>query len=276
MATSASSSPEPERCPQCHGAGYLRRDVPPGHPDFGIPVPCVCRQREAERRRLETLFARSKLDQPALRRMTFDQFSPDGFDPREEIRGNVRRAFQFAREYAEHPQGWFVLTGGNGCGKTHLAVAIANHCVARGMAVLFIVVPDLLDELRAAYAPNSEVSYDETFEEVRSAPLLILDDLGTQSNTAWADEKLFQIINHRYNAALPTVITTNRTMDELPVRIASRITDPACSRVYRVLARDSRDGLVERAGQGSPLALLPSPRRAARYSGGTRPGGDRD
>lgn len=272
MATSASSSPEP--CPFCHGAGYLRRDVPPGHAEFGTPVLCVCRQREAERRRLETLVARSKLDQPALRRMTFDQFSPDGFDPRDEIRGNVRRAYQFAQEYAEHPQGWFVLTGGNGCGKTHLAVAIANACVARGVPVLFIVVPDLLDDLRAAYAPNSEVSYDETFEEVRSAPLLILDDLGTQSNTAWADEKLFQIINHRYNAALPTVITTNRSMDELPVRIASRITDPACSRVYRVLARDSRDGLAERAGQSPPLSLVPPPRRSARFSGSSRPNND--
>lgn len=194
--------------------------------------------------------------------MQFDSFSPDGFDPRDEIRGNVRRAYQFAVEFAAEPQGWFVLTGGNGCGKTHLAVAIANTCIEHGMPVLFIVVPDLLDELRAAYAPNSDVSYDKTFNDVRSAPLLVLDDLGTQSSTAWAEEKLFQIVNYRYNAALPTVITTNRTMDELPVRLASRITDPACSRVYRILARDSRDGLVERTQASAGISVVPRKRLA--------------
>jgi DNA replication protein DnaC len=51
---------------------------------------------------------------------------------------------------------------------------------------LFVVVPDLLDHLRAAYNPDSEVGYDRLFEQVRNAPVLVLDDLGTQSATAWA------------------------------------------------------------------------------------------
>ncbi len=199
--------------------------------------------------------------------MRFETFTPDGFDPREEIRGNVRRAFEYAQDFAQNPHAekpWFVLIGGNGCGKTHLAVAIANYCVDHGMPVLFVVVPDLLDELRATFAPSSEVSYSATFAEVQAAPLLVLDDLGTQSSTPWADEKLFQIINHRYNASLPTVITTNRSVDEFPPRIASRVTDPLYSRVYRILARDSRDGLVERTGQNAPFSVVPPRKRAAR------------
>ncbi len=57
-----------------------------------------------------------------------------------------------------------------------------------------MVVPDLLDHLRATFSPSSTVSLDRRFEEVRTTPLLILDDLGTQSATPWAREKLYQIV----------------------------------------------------------------------------------
>ena len=93
------------------------------------------------------------------------------------------------------------------------------------MSVMFVVVPDLLDWLRSGYDPQNPRAFDEMFEQVRNAPLLILDDLGAQSGTAWADEKLFQLINYRYNACLPTVITTNVTVQHLESRIATRMTD---------------------------------------------------
>ncbi|MEE9284893.1 MAG: ATP-binding protein, partial [Dehalococcoidia bacterium] len=105
-----------------------------------------------------------------------------------------------AQHFAEEPSGWLVFSGPSGCGKTHLAAAIADRCIQDGRPVLFMVVPDLLDHLRAAYRPESEVGYDELFELLRNSPVLILDDLGVQSSTPWAEEKLFQLINHRYNA----------------------------------------------------------------------------
>ena len=123
---------------------------------------------------------------------------------------NLRQAYETARHYAEGPKGWLLVKGGYGSGKTHLAAAIANDRFSRGLPGLFIVVPDLLDYLRSTYSPTSEVTYDDRFESIRSAPLLILDDLGSQSATPWAQEKLFQLLNYRYNAQLPTVITTNR------------------------------------------------------------------
>ncbi len=128
---------------------------------------------------------------------------------------NLHRAFDTCVAYAQDPEGWLLLTGAYGCGKTHLAAAIANFRVAEGYTAVFMTVPDLLDHLRAAFSPNSETAYDELFEQLRNTPLLILDDLGAQSSTPWAQEKLFQLINHRYNAQLPTVITTNQRLDEL-------------------------------------------------------------
>ncbi|MCK4451361.1 MAG: ATP-binding protein, partial [Anaerolineae bacterium] len=124
--------------------------------------------------------------------------------------------------------------------KTHLAAAIANGCVERGQPVLFITVPDLLDHLRATFAPSSPGRYSIRFEEIRTAPILILDDLGTESSTPWAQEKLFQIINYRYNARLPTVITTNHELEEIPLRLRSRLVDPDLTRIVTILAPDYR------------------------------------
>jgi DNA replication protein DnaC len=64
-------------------------------------------------------------------------------------------------------------------------------------------------------APTAPISLDRRFEEVRTTHLLILDDLGTQSATPWAREKLYQLFNYRYNAELPTVITTSSTAEEI-------------------------------------------------------------
>jgi len=173
---------------------------------------------------------------------TFQTFNPEGVGLIERDRMNLRAAYEHALAFAERPQGWLVLIGGYGCGKTHLAAAIANARIEAGDRALFLTVPDLLDYLRAAYGPDTEGvgSYQARFEEVRTTPLLVLDDLGTESPTAWALEKLYQILNHRYNAHLPTVITTNHALEEFDLRLRSRLADPDNSRVIGITAPDYR------------------------------------
>ena len=68
--------------------------------------------------------------------------------------------------------------------------------------------------------------YDELFERVKNSPLLVLDDFGAQASTPWAKEKLDQLLNHRFNNELPTVITTAIPVDELDENIRARFTDP--------------------------------------------------
>jgi DNA replication protein DnaC len=234
----ASSPPVTQAaCPLCGGAGYLREDVPVGHPRFGKLVPCQCLQAELETQRLSDLRALSNLD--AMARYTFDSFKPD-LDLTVEQRTRLRQVWETAHAFAEEPRGWLVLLGGYGCGKTHLAAAIANAQVAQGRPALFVVVPDLLDHLRATYSPHSPITYDERFDQIRNAPLLILDDLGTQSSTEWAQEKLFQIFNYRYNARLPTVITSNINLEAIDIRIRSRLIDPDLVQICTILAPDFR------------------------------------
>jgi len=204
-------------------------------------------------RRLQDLLRASNLG--LLTRMTFDTFAPEGHGLNPQVQDNLRKAYEKALAYARQPQGWLILKGSYGCGKTHLAAAIANYQVENGRPVLFVVVPDLLDHLRAAFAPGSATSFDQRFEAVRTAPLLILDDFGAHSSTSWAQEKLYQILNYRYNAQLPTVITTNSELEDLDPRLRSRVAELEWSSVVHILAPDYRGSAVVEQSELSSLGL---------------------
>jgi DNA replication protein DnaC len=99
---------------------------------------------------------------------------------------------------------------------------------------MLISVPDLLDHLRATFSPHSSTTLDRRFEEIRHTSLLILDDLGTQSTTPWAKEKLYQLFNFRYNSELPTVITSSTSLEEMDPRLRSRMLDRRLCEIYAI------------------------------------------
>ena len=220
-ATSSTERPaEKEVCPLCRGAGYVRRDVPPGDPYFGRALPCQCSRQKLSQTRKDRLNESANLGK--LSRMTFDNFNAEGYGLDPVRQRNLEHAYRATRAFAERPEGWLLLMGGYGVGKTHLAAAIANAQLDRETVPLFVVVPDLLDHLRATFSPTSEVGYDELFHRVRTSPLLILDDLGAQYSSPWAQEKLFQLFNHRYMARLPMVITLN-SIENVEGRLLERM-----------------------------------------------------
>ena len=208
----------------------MRLNVPREHPDFGAVVACRCASEETQRDRGERLAAYAQIG--ALARLTFGDLIVRGRSPNARDQEQYRRCVEDARAFAESPEGWLMLSGASGCGKTHIAAAIVNRIIERGQPALFVVVPDLLDHLRAGYQPGAEIAYDDLFERIRNAPVLVLDDLGTQAPTPWAQEKLFQLINHRFNAQLPTVVTTNLAPEQFDDRLRTRLTDAALARVY--------------------------------------------
>jgi DNA replication protein DnaC len=121
----------------------------------------------------------------------------------------LHEALDASVHFAENPNGWMVLLGQSFSGKTHLAAAIGNYRQLGGGQAILVEVSALLDYLKSTFRPNSDVTFDRRAYEIRTTPLLMLDDLkesGTSS--VWAEEKLHQILNHRYYANLPTVITS--------------------------------------------------------------------
>jgi len=202
--------------------------------------PRLCHIYELDERQPALPDYTGDLDLGLLKNMTFKSFDSKRVNLLPEQRQNLEEAFRLALDFAKSPDGWLVFSGVTGCGKTHLTAAIANYRRQAGEPVLFVVVPDFLDHLRSTFSPDSKVSYDQLFELVKTAPLLILDDFGEQSTTPWVQEKLYQIINYRYNALLPTVITTRYSLDEIDSPISSRLVDPKISLVWNITAPDYR------------------------------------
>jgi len=199
-----------------------------------------------------------------LRNMTFKSFDLKRHDLTPEERDILERAYGAALRFAESPQGWLILQGNSGTGKTHLAAAIANYQREAGKPCIFVYVSDLLDHLRAAFNPESKVSHDELFETVKQAPLLILDALEGQATSPWAQEKLFQLLNYRFNAQLPTVITTIQTIQSIndwDYRVASRINDTRFSLHYPINAPSYTGDFQPRKNNHTPS------RRSSRREG---------
>ena len=239
-----STEAESSGCAICKGAGFVYPLLDSGRPDFTRVVPCECNQGVSGEDRMQRLRRDSgALSLKLLSNMTFESFDPKRVNHPAEQQRNLSDAYKLARRFAEEPEGWVVFQGPNGCGKTHLAAAIGNYQLQKGCPAMFIFVPDFLDHLRSAFGPESKVTYDALFEKVKTSPLLILDDLGEQASTPWAQEKLYQLINYRYNDRLPTVITTCLSADEIETRIGSRLVDTRLSTPFTIDVPDYRSDL---------------------------------
>lgn len=141
---------------------------------------------------------------------TFDNFQrdrqPDAFDQCRLFAGRVLNGDSRS----------ILLSGSVGTGKTHLAAAIAHWCIEQNMFVLFGNVVDMFQALRDAFSTDEDILAD-----IKSMPLLVLDDLGKENRTEWTRETIYSIINYRYEHMLPTVITTNLTMGELQTQLGA-------------------------------------------------------
>ncbi len=245
---------EQSQCPICGGNGWVRQELPIDHPDFGRLQVCVCRQSAVVHLTQERLYRLSNLE--AFKHMTLDNFRTEGrLGLADQQVSSLKIASNQAAHFAENPTGWLLFLGTYGCGKTHLAAAVANQVLHQGTPVLFLTVPDLLDWLRYSYG-SREINFEQRFEEIRNIKLLVLDDLGTQNATPWAEEKLYQILNYRYVHHMPTIITSNQDLFEIEGRMRSRLQDPDLVSIIRISAPDFRSPVREERRTISTLELL--------------------
>ncbi len=239
-----------DKCPICGGKGWITPHVPTGHPDFGSVKSCQCRELMREGELSKRLLAYSNLGY--LSTYSFENLIPEGRMPNQESSELFLDAIKKASDFALIPTGWLIIRGPHGSGKTHLAAAIANRCVSEGTPTFFIYVTDLIDHLRQSLSTESELGYDSLFEQVKSAPILILDGISSRPITPWAEEKLVQILNHRSSGKMPTVVTTTEDIDALDPFISSRFLDTNLS----VLATTAIS--IETSGTVEPLGKIPS------------------
>jgi len=210
----------------CFGCGAPTRALSLGGHHLNCPT-CDCvirRARARERQEWQEQERNQRLAaaniSPRLAECTFERFWPE--------EGNWQ-AFQ---QCAEYPKRWplqmkeaqgsgLLLWGKSGVGKTHLAAALANRMLERGARVRFCNVTEWLNRLRDECHEGEPVK--ERMEDLGAADLLVLDDLGAEKGTAWALEKVYQVVNRRYEGLQPLVVTTNLDLNQLEFGVGPRI-----------------------------------------------------
>ena len=172
-------------------------------------------EQEQRKQKIQAILGKSGIKQRYLSR-TFDNFI---------VTGENHQAYQIAKSYADN---WeqnaregkgLYLEGTCGTGKTHLAVAISLELISRGIPVVCKTSIDLLADIKRSYEQDSTVSEEDVLSAYKGADLLVIDDLGKERATEWSVPILYRIINDRYEAMLPTIITTNYNSDVLTEKL---------------------------------------------------------
>lgn len=188
--------------------------------------------KEFNLKQIDKLFQNNNLGKRQLN-STFENYK---------ITNKNKKAYENAKKYAnklingETDKGLFI-TGTYGVGKTYLASCIANETIKNKNTVVFGTLIQLLDYIKDTYK-DSAVSDKEYLNLYSSVDLLIIDDLGKEKPTEWVLEKLFLIVNNRYNNYLPIVITTNYNRNQLRERLCVNknysMVDSIISRLYEI------------------------------------------
>ncbi|MCD7812007.1 MAG: ATP-binding protein [Ruminococcus sp.] len=245
--------PQPEKCQYCGRTLYYygvkdflgKKRV---FTWFEEPERCTCIKAQAHRQEQERLEAEAKeaenqrkkaeVFNAKVRRLiqnsgmrgrftnrTFDKF---------EVNDMNRRAYEKCKRYADSfgimlptedergnklppkkERNGLFITGSYGTGKTHLASAIANQLIHGGMAVICMTMIDLLAKIKNSFDTDTQVTEAAIMKLYEEIPLLIIDDIGSEQPTEWGSTRIYAIINARYEAYMPTIVTTNYTGDEL-------------------------------------------------------------
>ena len=198
--------------------------------EMKVPVMCQCRKEasereEADRKRRAEMDRVMKLRENSLMDGKFRDSTFASFRQTKHNARNLKLCKRYANgftEMLEKNQG-LLFTGGVGTGKTFAAACIANALLDGGVPVVMTSFVKIL-ELAQNFRGDEEERY---IRRMNRAKLLIIDDLGAERSTAFALEKVYNIIDSRYRDSLPMVLTTNLTLTEM-----KEAADLRYSRIY--------------------------------------------
>jgi DNA replication protein DnaC len=178
----------------------------------------LAEEQELRKQKIESILGKSGIKKRYLSR-TIDSFS---------VTAENKRSFEVATDYIKNFREYFTqgkglyLEGPCGTGKTHLAIAIALAIINTGVPVICKTSIDILGDIKRCYERNSEVTEEEVLEAYKTVDLLIIDDLGKEQVTEWSVPVLYSILNERYEALLPTIITTNYNTTALAEKLSAK------------------------------------------------------
>lgn len=203
-------------CLSCKGLGYLRLELPTGHPDFGKLFACDCAAQRLEAARVNQLSRASALEPEDLS-LDWGQVA---------LTPALAPAVEAVRSTLSRGWGWVYLYGPPGPGKTLVLKTAVAESLRVNRAAVFVNWFDLLDHLRAGYDKGD---YDERLAQWRAAPVLAVDEFGRAKESEWAREAQGKLFAPRYESALRkrtvTLFGSNFEPDKAEDWFADRLAD---------------------------------------------------
>lgn len=201
-------------CPSCKDKGYINGER------------CSCFNK------LLTHFAVEKLNSEAnMPECDFEHFSLDYYkgtsnpscpDCYRKMSENLAFCKHYANNFSLKSDSLFIL-GQTGIGKTHISLSIAKEVSAQGYTVAYGSLLNFLRIIEKEHFGRTTNSETDTLQVLIDTDLLILDDLGSEFQTSFYESTLYNIINSRINLGLPTIISSNLSVEELQRNYNERI-----------------------------------------------------
>jgi len=228
-----------ENCRLCHGTGYKMVARPDGAGTMAVACDCGMEERASR------VMDRARIPK-RYEHCDFESYSTDVSENPQHT-SSLKAAKMFAEKFvAEYPgsgEKGLMLMGPSGVGKTHLAVACLKELIRRGHQGLFCDYRELLKDIQASYNPGSESTELRILEPIRTAEVLVVDDLGASKPSAWVLDTIGLVLNARYNSRLTTLITTNYFDATKPEGKATKTPQGEALRAVR------EDTLADRIGE---------------------------
>lgn len=213
-------------CPECGGVGYIRHDVPVGHPKFGKVERCPNAQASTHKSSLQAgeIDPRVGLTGDEVRNLTWDLVKK-GVNQADQACEVTRRAYMSGH-------GMVFMYGGYGQGKSLVLKIAVAAALNEGKRAAYANLAGVLDDIRMAYdeRENKMTELVRRMEWWASLDVLAIDELDKVGQTEWARERIFQLLDARYQRAVRqealTVIAANyQSTDDLSGYLKSRIED---------------------------------------------------
>ena len=199
-----------------------------------ISPKCLCKCESERIKQEEEQAKRQELEEriKKYRKMGFPESQMEYWTFENDDRSNAKLS-DMAKRYVDNFKEFYkdgkglLLHGGVGTGKTYIACMIANALIDKGYPVLVTNFSRILSTLQGTFDKQ------EYLDSLNQFKLLVIDDLGIERDTGYAKEQVYNIIDSRYRAGLPMIITTNLTMQKMATE-----TELADKRVYdRIIER---------------------------------------